>query len=101
MLNSVVSAYYYLRVVLVMYLEPAPSDEKVPSSYAFRVALGLSTLAVLAVGVVPGPLLKLAELSVVTLPNVGGRGLRGARAVTGAATPGGGRHFVDTVADQC
>ena len=71
-LNSVVSAYYYLRVVLVMYLEPAPSDEKVPSSYAFRVALGLSTLAVLAVGVVPGPLLKLAELSVVTLPNVVG-----------------------------
>ena len=79
-LNSVVSAYYYLRVVRVMYLEPPPSDERVPSSYAFRVALGLATLAILAVGVVPGPLLKLAELSVVTLPNVVG-------GVTGAPVP--------------
>ena len=42
--NSVVSAYYYLRVVRVMYLEPAPSEERVPSSHAFRVALGVSTL---------------------------------------------------------
>ena len=62
--NSVVSAYYYLRVVRVMYLEPPASEERVPSSYPFRVALGLSALGVLFVGIVPGPLLRLAEIAV-------------------------------------
>ena len=69
-LNSVVSAYYYLRVVRVMYLDPAPSEEKVPSSHAFRIALGISALTVVALGIVPGPLLRLAEISVSTLPQV-------------------------------
>ena len=68
--SSVVSAYYYLRVVRVMYLEPAPSEERVPSSYAFRVALGVSALGVLVVGIAPAPLLKLAEISADTLPHV-------------------------------
>ena len=71
-LNSVVSAYYYLRVVRVMYLEPAASDERVPSSHAFRVALGISALGVVAIGIVPGPLLRLAEISVSTLQVVTG-----------------------------
>ena len=65
--NSVVSAYYYLRVVRVMYLEPSPSEERVPSSYPFRLALGVSTLGVLVIGVLPGPLLRLAELAVSNL----------------------------------
>ena len=68
--NSVVSAYYYLRVVRVMYLDPPADEERVPSSYAFRVALGVSALAVVVIGVVPGLLLRLAELSVRTLPRV-------------------------------
>ena len=70
--NSVVSAYYYLRVVRVMYLEPAPSEEKVPSSFPFRLALGVSALGVLAIGILPGPLLKLAEIAVGTLLGVAG-----------------------------
>ena len=71
--NSVVSAYYYLRVVRVMYLEPAPSEERVPSSPVFRVALGVSALGILAIGTVAaGPLLKLAEIAVVALSQVPG-----------------------------
>ena len=68
--NSVVSAYYYLKVVRVMYLDPSPSEERVPSSPAFRIALGVSTLGILVVGVLPGPLLRLAEISVGTLTGV-------------------------------
>ena len=79
-INSVLSAYYYLRVVRVMYMEPAPSEERVPSSQAFRVALGVSALGILVTGVVPGPLLRLAEISVGTLPGVAG-------VVMGAAGP--------------
>ena len=62
--NSVISAYYYLRVVRIMYLEPPASEDRIPSSYPFRVALGLSALGVLFVGIVPGPLLRLAEIAV-------------------------------------
>ncbi len=51
--NSVVSAYYYLRVVRVMYMEEPASEEKVPSSVPFRVALGVSGLAVLVMGIAP------------------------------------------------
>ena len=69
-LNSVVSAYYYLRVVRVMYLEQPPSDEKVPSSSAFRISLGVSALAVVVLGILPGPLFWLAEASAGTLPQL-------------------------------
>ena len=65
--NSLISAYYYLRVIRVMYLAPAPSSEPVPSSGVFRVALGATTLGVVALGVVPGPLFRVAELAASTL----------------------------------
>ena len=71
-INSVISAYYYLRVVRIMYLEPPHSEERVPSSHVFRVALGVSVLGVLVIGIVPGPLLRLAEIAVGTLPGVAG-----------------------------
>ena len=43
-INSVISAYYYLRVVKVMWLGQPASEEKVPSSGALKVALSLSCL---------------------------------------------------------
>ncbi len=60
-LNSVISAYYYLRVVKVMWFGEPASEEKVPSSGALRVALLLSCLGVLLLGIIPGFLMKLAE----------------------------------------
>ncbi|MFH1002683.1 MAG: NADH-quinone oxidoreductase subunit N, partial [Chloroflexota bacterium] len=46
-LNSVVSAYYYLRVVKVMWTGEPASTEKVSSSGALRLALSISCLGVL------------------------------------------------------
>ncbi len=60
-LNSVVSAFYYLRVVKVMWLGEPASEEKVSSSAALRVALGLACLGVLILGIVPGAAMKVAE----------------------------------------
>ena len=62
-INSVISAYYYLRVVKVMWLGEPLSEEKVPSSGTLRVALSLSCLGVLLLGVIPGFVMKLAELA--------------------------------------
>ena len=60
-LNSVISAYYYLRVVKVMWFGEPASEEKVTSSGALRVALALSCLGVLLLGIIPGYMMNLAE----------------------------------------
>lgn len=62
-LNSVISAYYYLRVVKVMWFGEPASDEGVPSSGAPRLALLLCCLGVLVLGVIPGLVMMLAELA--------------------------------------
>ena len=62
-INSVISAYYYLRVVKVMWLGKPASATRVPSSIALRVALALSCLGVLIMGIIPGFVMKLAEMA--------------------------------------
>jgi NADH-quinone oxidoreductase subunit N len=62
-INSVISAYYYLRVVKVMWLGEPASEEKVPSSGALRVALSISCIGVLLLGIIPGYVMKLAEMA--------------------------------------
>ena len=62
-INSVISAYYYLRVVKVMWLGKPASATRVPSSIALRVALALSCLGVLVMGIIPGFVMKLAEMA--------------------------------------
>jgi len=61
--NSVISAYYYLRVVKVMWFGEAKSQEKVPSSDAPRLALFLCCLGVLLLGIIPGLVMRLAEVA--------------------------------------
>jgi len=62
-INSVVSAYYYMRVVRVMWLGEPASEEKVPSSGALKAALVISSLGVLLLGVAPGFGMRIAELA--------------------------------------
>ncbi len=62
-INSVISAYYYLRVVKVMWFGEPASEEKVSSSGALRVALSLSCLGVLLLGVIPDFVMRLAEVA--------------------------------------
>jgi NADH-quinone oxidoreductase subunit N len=60
MAMSVVGAYYYLRVIKLMYFdEPAATQPLAPREVAVRLALGLNAAAVLVLGVLPGPLLDL------------------------------------------
>lgn len=61
-LMSVVSAYYYLRVVVAMYMrDPVGEDQWAPVSASSAVALAFSTVVVLGLGVFPGPLLGWAR----------------------------------------
>src|SRR5207244_5038561 len=66
-LNSAISLYYYVRIVVFMYLKPqgAGSDPTVSPSLA--VALAVAVVATLALGVYPRMLFELAESSARTL----------------------------------
>jgi NADH-quinone oxidoreductase subunit N len=57
---SVVGAYYYLRVVKLMYFdEPTGTQPAAPREPGVRFALGVNAAAALALGLLPGPLLDL------------------------------------------
>ncbi|HWZ63756.1 MAG TPA: NADH-quinone oxidoreductase subunit NuoN [Steroidobacteraceae bacterium] len=57
---SVVGAFYYLRIVWLMYFDSPPASiPPTPRSPGVRLALGLNALAVIALGLSPGPLLDL------------------------------------------
>jgi NADH-quinone oxidoreductase subunit N len=60
-INSVISAYYYLRVVKVMWFGEPASAERVPSSGALRFALALSCAGVLLLGIAPAFVMNVAE----------------------------------------
>jgi NADH-quinone oxidoreductase subunit N len=60
-INSCISAFYYLRVVKVMWVGAPASEEKVPSSVALRVALGICCVLVFLLGVIPGGFVGIAE----------------------------------------
>lgn len=60
-INSVVSAFYYLRVVKVMWLGEPASEEAIPASAGLRLALIVSCAGVLFLGVAPGLLMKATE----------------------------------------
>ncbi len=58
-LASVVGAYYYLRVIWYMYFEEAEDKAVIQAGTDTRVVLSLNSLAVLALGIVPGWLLAI------------------------------------------
>jgi NADH-quinone oxidoreductase subunit N len=62
-LTSVISAYYYLRVVVAMYMhEPASGDDPwAPVGVGATIALAAMALVVLGLGLYPAPLLALAR----------------------------------------
>jgi NADH-quinone oxidoreductase subunit N len=73
-LTSVVSAGYYLPVVMAMYMRPAPESERYAGVRLAPAALGaiaLSVAVVLLFGVWPGPLLDIAGQSALTLTQTG------------------------------
>jgi NADH-quinone oxidoreductase subunit N len=61
---SVVSAYYYLRVVVAMYMsEPAAEDRWAAPAPASTFALAVAAALTLLLGVWPAPVLSLARLA--------------------------------------
>ncbi len=59
--NSVISLYYYAGVIRAMYLMPAPSAAPIEEPAMLQVALGVTGLGTLIIGLYPQPLIDLAR----------------------------------------
>ena len=62
-LYATVAVYYYFRIVRSMFVSPAEGREPISSSFGLRVALALTGLMTLAVGIYPEPFLRAAQNS--------------------------------------
>jgi NADH-quinone oxidoreductase subunit N len=66
-LNSAVSLYYYLRVVVFMWFKGEPSGSELVISPAMAIFLTITIVGTIAIGVYPRPLFDLADISARTL----------------------------------
>jgi len=60
-LLTVIGAYYYLRIVKLMYFDEPTATDPVEAKIAFRLVLSVNGLAILVLGLYPGMLLELCE----------------------------------------
>jgi NADH-quinone oxidoreductase subunit N len=66
-INTAISLYYYMRVVVAMYIEPAHTSEPVPVPVGMAVALTLALVFTLVIGLYPQPFIRLAEMAMLPL----------------------------------
>ena len=66
--NSVIAAFYYFRVIKVMFLGEPKSQESVPSDAALEFALIISTVGVFALGIYPYAVSKYADIAAMLIP---------------------------------
>lgn len=60
-LNSVISVYYYLRPIIVMYMQDGEVEEAPFSMVATRTAVIVSAILVVFLGLVSGPIFEIVE----------------------------------------
>ena len=61
---SAISAYFYLRIVMYMYMRDPKQEVALTTSFPMGVALAITTAAVLIIGVLPSKLLDFAKAAV-------------------------------------
>jgi NADH-quinone oxidoreductase subunit N len=65
-LLSAVAAYFYIRIVMVMYMREPVGDFDPALTVPVRVALGVAAAGTIGIGLLPGWFLALAQASVFT-----------------------------------
>ena len=67
-LNSLLSAFYYLRVIYALYMEPLPEREpRLEPSLPIAAVATLAALGVLVLGAFPGPVIDAAASAILSL----------------------------------
>jgi NADH-quinone oxidoreductase subunit N len=62
---SLVGAYYYLRIIKLMYFDQAIDRNQIVASGDMRVALSLNGIAIVVLGLLPGPLMAACATAIV------------------------------------
>ncbi|MCB9785907.1 MAG: NADH-quinone oxidoreductase subunit N [Deltaproteobacteria bacterium] len=83
--NSVISAFYYLRVILVAYMKDESGQMRLLTSRTVRFSAGLATVLTLAVGLLPGNALEASTDAGRSLARTTTPGLSGAVALPHAS----------------
>ena len=60
---SVFGLYYYLKIANAVFIRDPLEKEKLPVSFGMRVALGISALATLGIGIIPEPFIRIVNWS--------------------------------------
>jgi len=58
-ISSLISVYFYLRIVVLMYFKPSESDYKAKYGFAEFFAVAISVLFVIVLGLAPGTFINL------------------------------------------
>lgn len=66
--NSVIAAFYYFRVIKAMFVGAPKSLEAVPAGNGLRLALVISTIGVLILGIYPYVVSRFADAAAVLIP---------------------------------
>jgi NADH-quinone oxidoreductase subunit N len=66
-LTSVISVFFYLRIVVMMYMTDGPEMVRPPVPATAMAGLALATIAVVYLGVLPTKVLELALVSISTI----------------------------------
>jgi NADH-quinone oxidoreductase subunit N len=61
---SAISAYFYLRVIMLMYMYEPKEEFELVQSPALALALAVSVTAVIVIGVYPASVLEFARISI-------------------------------------
>ena len=64
-LFSLVGAYYYLRIIKLMYFDDATDASPIVANGDMRIALSLNGIAIVALGLLPGPLMAACAAAIV------------------------------------
>ncbi|NWG38727.1 MAG: NADH-quinone oxidoreductase subunit NuoN [Hydrogenophilaceae bacterium] len=63
-LFSLIGAFYYLRIVKLMYFDEPLQNAPIEASSDMRMALSVNGLAILALGILPGPLMNICAIAI-------------------------------------
>lgn len=63
-LFSLIGAYYYLRIVKLMYFDEPVHGAPIEASSDMRLALSVNGLAILVLGILPGPLMNICAIAI-------------------------------------
>jgi NADH-quinone oxidoreductase subunit N len=66
-LNTAVSAYYYLRIVGIMYFAPSRAEGEIRPDPMLTLAIAASGIGVLVLGIIPTPMIDAAQRAVTAL----------------------------------